>query len=249
LDIYPAPEGGDHNAGTVIYLHGGGFVSGNRTMDAGRVHALALHGLNVVVPDYRPAPTAVFPDQVTDVRAAVTWVRERLDEIGTANPHIGLWGASAGAVLAGLAALTGVQAVASWFGFSDITTSAARSPLENDILPPGPECAFLGVDRVTRVPDLACAASPIHHVHADAPPFLIAHGDRDQVVNIRESRQLHDALTRAAARSTFVVLGGAGHEDPRFDEPDMIAMTAAFFHSHLSRPLRTQISTDSRRSQ
>ena len=240
LDVY-APEG--HAAGhigTVLYLHGGGFAVGDRAMDADRVRALTLHGLTVVVPDYRLAPVAKFPNQVDDVRAAVKWVREHADELGVTSSKVGLWGASAGAVLGALTALTAradddqVQAVASWFGFSDIETSASRSPLESAILPPGPEHALLGVDDLARVPELVRQASPINHVTADAPPFLISHGDRDHVVDPSESLHLHQALTKAGARSTLLIQGGAGHEDPRFDAADNIAITAAFLRTHLS---------------
>ena len=248
LDVHPASGSTGTDAGTVVYLHGGGFMVGDRGTDAQRVGALAAHGLTVVVPDYRMAPAARFPDQVDDVRAALRWVNGNQDVLGTTNPKVALWGASAGAVLAALTALTTdvpdsagssgdtdqLQAVVFWFGFSDIVTSGSRSPLEAAILPHGAENALLGVEDLSAVPDLVRRASPISHVGPDAPPFLIAHGDRDHVVAVQESQQLHDALVRAGASSLFIKVGGAGHEDPRFDEPAMMAMTAAFLRSHLA---------------
>ncbi|MEU4455414.1 alpha/beta hydrolase [Nocardioides sp. NPDC023903] len=240
LDIHPAVGPASTDLGTVIYIHGGGFAVGDRATDATRIDALASHGLNVVTPDYRLAPGARFPDQVDDIVSTIMWVRDHLEIVGTTSPKIGLWGASAGAVLAALAALNApaaqprVEAVVSWFGFSDIATSASRSPLESAILPPGAENALLGVEDLASAPDLARQASPLEHVHADAPPFLIAHGDRDHVVEPSESIQLHQALTRAGAPSTLMLLGGAGHEDPRFDSADNIAITAAFLRSHLA---------------
>ncbi|WP_433502855.1 alpha/beta hydrolase fold domain-containing protein [Pseudonocardia halophobica] len=234
LDVYPAPA---RSCGTVVHLHGGGFVAGDRTMHRERMQALAGHGITVVAPDYRLAPAARFPDQVEDVRAALGWVRGHLDELGAGTDAVGLWGASAGAVLAALVGLSGpadVQAVVSWFGFSDIAACYSRSPREQALLPPtSPAHALLGVDDLTAVPDLVREASPVSHVHAAAPPFLIAHGDRDRMVDIGESRRLHEELTRAGARSTLMVLGGAGHEDPAFDEQATIAVTAAFLRSHL----------------
>lgn len=234
LDVH-RPAGG--SPGTVVYLHGGGFVTGDRAVDRERIRALAAHGLTVVAPDYRLAPAATFPAPVDDVRAAVDWVRAHPDETGAATGAVALWGASAGAVLAALAALSGptdVQAVVSWFGFSDIATHSARSPLEAALLTPGgPAHALLGVADPAAAPDLVREASPVSHVHAAAPPFLVAHGDRDRMVDIAESRRLHDALTRAGARSTLLVLGGAGHEDPAFDDPGSIAVTAAFLRTHL----------------
>ena len=236
LDVHPAAGPATPSLGTVVYIHGGAFAVGDRGTDAERVLALAQHGLTVVVPDYRLAPDATFPNPVDDVRAAIKWIRDHPEDVGTTSSRVGLWGASAGGVLARLAALMdpgSVQAVVTWFGFSDITTSASRSPLEAAILPRGAEHNLLGVDDLDAVPELVAQASPLTHVSAAAPPFLIAHGDRDHVVSIGESQQLHAALTRAGADSTLTVLGGAGHEDPRFDSAANIAMTAAFLRSHL----------------
>ena len=237
LDVHPAAGPATLELGTVVYIHGGAFAVGDRSMDAERVLALVEHGLTVVVPDYRLAPNATFPDPVDDVRAAIKWIRDHPDDVGTTSSCVALWGASAGGVLACLAALMepeSVQAVVTWFGFSDIRTSASRSPLEAAILPTGAEHNLLGVDDLAAVPELVAQASPLTHVSAAAPPFLIAHGDRDHVVAIDESHQLHAALTRAGAESTLLVLGGAGHEDPRFDSASNIAITAAFLRSHLS---------------
>jgi acetyl esterase/lipase len=242
LDIHRS--GTTDDGGVVVYVHGGGFVVGDRGTDHGRVRALADHGVTVVVPDYRKAPGTSFPDPVDDVRAAVRWVRANGDLVGVGDPRVALWGASAGAVLAALVALSDpsaaggrIAAVVWWFGFSDIASSASRSPLEADILPPGPARALLGVDDLSTAPDLVRAASPISHVHPDGPPFLISHGDRDHVVEPDESRRLHEAMVRVGGTSTLITVGGAGHEDPRFDTDANLALTAAFLRSHLdSRP-------------
>jgi acetyl esterase/lipase len=72
------------------------------------------------------------------------------------------------------------------------------------------------------------------HVSPQAPPFLIAHGDRDRIIPPSEGRALHDALSRSGVDSRFVLLGGAGHEDAAFDSPASLAMTAAWLRTVLS---------------
>jgi len=239
----------------VLYAHGGGFEAGSRSDDGkGRLAGLAAHGLAVLSIDYRLAPAAHFPAQLHDVKAAVRWVRARAPRLGIGGEQVGVWGASAGALLASLAGLTpgqagldsdlgehldqssAVQAVVAWFGIADLLATASRSWLEAEILPFNFEAALLGVRSAAEVSgaaDRARKASPLTWVSADAPPFLIAHGDRDRIVPAAQSRTLHEALVRAGARSSLLLLGGAGHEDATFDAPANLAVTAGFLSAVL----------------
>jgi len=258
----------------VVYVHGGGFQFGSRRDDADtRLRALAQHGLAVLSIDYRLAPAARFPAQILDVRAAVEWIRSQAPQLGLDGERIALWGASAGASLASLAALTScsahsdsvssepadhvdlaecrVGAVVAWFGLSDLLDSASRSWLEAEILPFAFEAALLGVDTSAAVigdPEVAGRArraSPLSWVTADAPPFLIAHGDRDRITPISQSQKLHDALVRVGASSTFCTVGGAGHEDRAFESEAHLALTAAWIKAAVHQE-KSQGSTESR---
>ncbi|QBD75144.1 hypothetical protein EPA93_03680 [Ktedonosporobacter rubrisoli] len=92
-----------------------------------------------------------------------------------------------------------VQAITHWFGPTDFVTMATRAPLEAHIVPPPFECALFG-------------PGSDDEIAAKAPPFLIMHGDRDRMVPIADAEEFHAALSRCGAHSTFVSLGGAGHE-------------------------------------
>jgi acetyl esterase/lipase len=81
LDLYRAPQS---DAPVVLYVHGGGWRSGDRA-DAGpeRLAPLAGYGVTVAAVDYRLVPGATFPDQVHDLKGAVRWLRAQ-------GPHLGL---------------------------------------------------------------------------------------------------------------------------------------------------------------
>ncbi|WP_134741104.1 alpha/beta hydrolase [Nocardioides sp. 503] len=84
----------------VVFLHGGGFVSGG--LDSHDAHARALcrdTGRSVLAVDYRLAPEHRFPAAYDDAVAAVRWAREELGE------RVAVAGPSAGANLAMGAAL------------------------------------------------------------------------------------------------------------------------------------------------
>lgn len=253
LDVYR--PGGNEPAPVVIYLHGGGWQVGDKTDGVKeRLEPMAARGVAVVSANYRFVAAATYPAQVHDVKGVVRWLRAHGADYGLATERIGIWGVSAGAYLASMVGLTPgqralegstggnpshsstVQAVVHWFGQSDLLVNARRSWLERQILNPPFEGPLLGVDSVENHADVARAASPLSWVTANAPPFLVAHGDQDRVTPPSESLALHDALVRAGARSTMVLVGGAGHEGPEFDRPDQLSMTAAFLRTHLEDP-------------
>lgn len=249
LDLYRAPQS---DAPVVVYVHGGGWRSGARGDDGpGRLEPLAAYGVTVASVDYRLAPDARFPDQIHDVKGAVRWLRARGPHLGLLTDRIGIWGASAGAYLGSLLALSpgddelegsvggnleqssAVQAVVHWFGQVDLLAAGSRSAVEARLLPFAFESGLLGARSLADVAGRARDLGLLPRVSRDAPPFLIAHGDRDHVVAPSEGAALHDALSRSGADSRFLLLGGAGHEGREFGSPETLAMTAAWLRAKL----------------
>jgi acetyl esterase/lipase len=235
-----------------VYVHGGGWRSGDKAGDGvRRLAPLSAYGVTVVSVNYRLAPGATFPSQLHDVKAAVRWLRANEARLGLATERLGIWGASAGAYLGSLLALTSgvdrfegtvggnldhssaVQAVVHWFGQSDLAASASRTKVEAQLLPFAFEAGLLGVTEIADVAERARELSLLSWVSPDAPPFLIAHGDRDHVILPAESAALHHALVRAGANSRFELLGATAHEGAMFDRPASLAMTAAWLHTVL----------------
>jgi acetyl esterase/lipase len=252
LDLYRAPQ---PDAPVVLYVHGGGWRSGDKADGASeRLAALAAYGVTVASADYRLVPGATFPDQVHDVKGAVRWLRAHGTRLGLSTDRIGIWGASAGAYLGSFVPLSAgedefegtvggnvdrssdVQAVVHWFGQSDLFASGSRTEIEARLLPFAFEAGLLGVRSLGEVADRAAALSLLTRVARTAPPFLIAHGDRDQVGAPSEGEALHNALSRAGADTQFLLLGGAGHEGDEFDRPANLALTAAWLRAHLTVP-------------
>jgi acetyl esterase/lipase len=229
LDVHRASAA---DAPMVVYVHGGGWTRGDRTTEAEtRIAPMVAQGIIVVSVDYRLAPGAVFPAQLDDVEAAVRWLRANGPELGLRTERLGVWGASAGAYLVSRLALTRpelVQAVVHWFGQADLAATAGRTDLEARLLPFHFETDLLGSEPTAEQSLLRLIGS------GDLPPFLIAHGDRDRIVPAAEGFALHDALVRAGHSSRFELLGGAGHEDPAFDNPVQLATTAAWLRAVLS---------------
>jgi acetyl esterase/lipase len=103
-DLY-LPQGAEGNVPAIVWLHGGGWRSGNRQVAPDLSRFFAARGFAMAAIDYRLSRNALFPAQIEDVRTAIRWLRSIAPSRGIDPDRIGLWGASAGGHLAALAAL------------------------------------------------------------------------------------------------------------------------------------------------
>lgn len=216
------------NPPVVIWLHGGGWFTGDRTLAPDLATHFVSQGIAMAAVDYRLSGDAIFPAQLFDVRAAIRYLRTRFEELGVGT-RIGLWGASAGGHLAALAGVTGhidrmpdeqcdteigceVQAVAESYAPVDLTGDdvAPGKPLPGADPRTSPESRLLG-GLATEVPDVARAASPHLQVTAAAPPFHISHGTGDMLVPHAHSRLLFDSLVAQGISSELLLLDGYRH--------------------------------------
>ncbi|WP_369201802.1 alpha/beta hydrolase fold domain-containing protein [Streptomyces sp. PU-14G] len=214
---------------------------GMRTRDwrPGPFARIAAAGCAVACVDYRLSGEASFPAPLEDLRAALRWLTRRSAELGIDTGRTVAWGESAGGHLASLLALTRpepqpagseprptppepqpagseprptsagpplVGAVV-WYGPSDLTAPRGGfSPASPDT----PEARLLG-GAPADVPGLAHAASPLRQAHAQAPPFFLAHGAADTMVDPSHSEDLAAALRQAGGSARLRLVPGADH--------------------------------------
>lgn len=233
----------------VVFLHGGGWRAGTRA-SFGPMFAdwspspftrLTAAGVAVASLDYRLSGEAVFPAPLEDVTAGLAWLRAQADALGVDASRVALWGESAGGHLAALLGLADpdVRAVVDWYGPADLTTFvddalAGGISAVDTAAPDSREALLLGATAAAD-PPRARAASPVAHVHAGAPPFLLRHGTADRLVPTRQSQRLAAALEAAGAAVRLDLVAGADHlwrgdpDDARraFDD------AAAFLRPHL----------------
>lgn len=89
----------------IVYLHGGGWTSGDLDTHDGTCRLLADESDCVVVAvDYRLAPEHPFPAAVDDAVAAYRWVHEHAIELSIEPGRVGVMGDSAGGNLAAVIA-------------------------------------------------------------------------------------------------------------------------------------------------
>ncbi|OLZ63010.1 hypothetical protein AV521_40065 [Streptomyces sp. IMTB 2501] len=261
LDVHVPPADGPVPA--VVWIHGGGWLEGDRRYPPPTVPVELLHGavlgagLALVGVDYRHSLEAPFPAQLHDVKAALRYVRHHAADLGIDAERIGTWGESAGGHLAALAGLvradthggglegvegvreagSGVRAVVDWYGVSDIEAILdQRLPSLPDGAPyPNPFEALLGGPESERR-ERARVASPVTYAaDGGAPPFLLVHGREDQVVPYSQSEALARVLKDAGGDVTLRPVEGADHIFLGSSEvPDIVAHSVEFLRGHLT---------------
>lgn len=91
---------------TVVYFHGGGYVTGSSATHDGFCRRLSLGArCRVVSLDYRLAPEDRFPAALDDALSTVRWVFEHSDELGVDTSRVAVAGDSAGGNLSAVVSL------------------------------------------------------------------------------------------------------------------------------------------------
>jgi len=99
LDVF-RPEGAGPLP-TVVWIHGGAWLSGSREHVAGYLRILAAHGFATVGLDYTLAPEARYPSPVRQANAALAYLKANAGRLGLDMTRVFLAGDSAGAQVAG----------------------------------------------------------------------------------------------------------------------------------------------------
>ena len=95
LDIYGSDK--PEATKTVVEIHGGGFIGGNKTTNTDHSIVFAEAGYVVVTPDYSKVPRGVsFPDVIRELFTVYQWVGDHAEEYHIDLNNIFLSGDSAG---------------------------------------------------------------------------------------------------------------------------------------------------------
>ena len=225
LDVfYPEKAGG--TLPLIVWIHGGGWIGGDK---AGcPAVAMVPRGYIVASINYRFSWQAIYPAQIEDCKGAIRFLKAHAGDYHIDPDKVGVWAhrpagtswpcsarpaattprRSKAAVGGNADQSSRVQAVCDWFGPSDLSRFFKDAGPDN-IFKRAPEKSPL--PRLFGGPpedhkDLVAQANPITFITKDDPPFLIMHGDKDNVVPLAQSQILADALKAAGVGCDMVVV-------------------------------------------
>ena len=97
LDVYGSAKSDSATGAVMVFLHGGGFVRGDKSDRENVGLRFAREGFLVLVANYRLAPAHRWPAGAQDVIAVYQWARKHASQLGGDPQRIFLVGESAGA--------------------------------------------------------------------------------------------------------------------------------------------------------
>ncbi len=251
LDV-AMPEARGEKRPAIMQIHGGAWIVGDkREQGWPLIGHLAANGWVCFNVNYRLSPAATWPEHLIDLKYALKWIRDHADEYGVDPNFIAVTGGSAGGHLTAMMGLTAndpeyqpgfeeadtsVQAAVPVYGVYDFTNRLGTmlDRFRPQMLEPLIMKAFF-----SKEPEKFHRASPIDRVHADSPPFLIVHGDRDTLAPVEDARVFAQLLSEASqAPVIYAELQGAQHAFDIFASPRtarMVDGTLRFLSAMRSR--------------
>lgn len=212
LDVYRPPQVGKYPA--IVIFYGGGWQSGSPSAHSNFSRYMASRGYTVFAIAYRHAPRYLFPAQLDDVRAALTFIGQHATDYETDITRIALLGRSAGGHLAMLAAYQPdalpVRAVVSYYGPFNLARGYREPPNPDPLNVRAVLKAFLG-GSPDELPEQYAKASPISYVTRPLPPTLLVHGSRDHIVQVGFARDMYNRLRATGNTAVLLEIPWAEH--------------------------------------
>jgi len=250
LDVYlPKKRNTGKPLPVVAFIHGGGWISGDRHVYAGRAIDFAGTGDYVAISvGYRLTNEAHWPEQIYDCKAAIRWIRGHAADLNLDPDRIGVTGMSAGGHLSSLLGTSGmvrelegsigpfttlssrVACVVNLCGPEDFTKALMSDPQGNPLVNDDAVTGLLGGTFEQKHAE-AVAASPVTYVSKDDPPFLTIHGTADQRVFFSNAEAIHSALRNVGVPTLLVPVTDGRHASA--DNPETWKRSKAFFDLYL----------------
>jgi acetyl esterase/lipase len=208
---------------TLIWIHGGGWLAGDKDQATVRIQPFLERGWNVFNINYRQGPDTA-PQAVDDAMCAYQAIIERLGAMQQPLDQVVVAGLSAGghlALVVGLLNSNGEhacktssppRAIVNWFGITDIEMVDEHLA---DTRPEGNYARSWAGDQAG-IADVSANYSPMYLISNDAPPIITIHGTDDTIVPYEQAESFHSSLNTPNLLHT--VKGGKhlGFSDSQF---------------------------------
>ncbi|TGE15277.1 alpha/beta hydrolase [Hymenobacter elongatus] len=215
LDVYAPRQRAASAYPVVVFIHGGSWTSGNKDFYSFIGRRLAKQGVVAVVINYRLAPAVQVPAMADDCARAVQWTYQHIAEYGGDPQRLFTMGHSAGGGLAALLAADNELFARRGLATNPVRGAILDDPAGLDMYDYLRKMKYDGDEKylVPFGPDQAVwkAMSPMYHITAATPPFLLFVGGETYPSISSSSELFRQKLRRLGHEPQFSVLAGKKH--------------------------------------
>ncbi|MFO7610995.1 MAG: alpha/beta hydrolase [Clostridia bacterium] len=192
LDAY-RPADNEERLPVLLYMHGGGWTTGNKATSTRQCVSIAIEGFLVLNVQYRLGPRWKHPSQLADIGSVLGWLMENKDSYNANTDRIFFGGGSSGAHLACLSACIATnetlrkrigvdfpieahQAAGSILVYGAYNMESIKHsgfPMIRQMVK-----SYTGTKKASEY-ELKDQISPVHHITDKFPPAFITVGEVD----------------------------------------------------------------------
>jgi acetyl esterase/lipase len=236
LDVYvpakrlgepPWVEYSNERKPTLLFLHGGGWTSGDKISRSLFLMPYVSKGWCVVTANYRHLDQTSLTGIIGDARSALNWIYENADKYKFDTTKIITSGESAGGHLALMTGLVTndapfqqgnkkinrslkVAGIINWFGVADLVKASASWDAGYYKLVAGDSASAGNIFHLS---------SPVNYITSSSPPVITIHGDQDKAAPYDQAPLLHNKLKQAGVKNYLLTITGKKHGN--FDSDEM----------------------------
>lgn len=220
----------------IVFVQGSAFTFPNIYYEIPQLSNYAQKGYVIATLTHRNCLEGnPFPAYLQDVKTAIRFLRKNADEYGIDVNRIGIWGTSSGGNTSLLVGLTQgkteyittehagytdeVTCVVDCFGPTDLRILYERVKAEHSENPEDHGLldifrGLMGGEENETGLKLLDKMSPANHIVAGQlyPPFLLIHGDADELVPYNHSENMYKELLGAGIKAEMICVENAPHE-------------------------------------
>ncbi|HTC00283.1 MAG TPA: alpha/beta hydrolase [Ferruginibacter sp.] len=227
LNVF-APQKHKQLKNVLIFIHGGNWNSGKKSLYNFFGNRFARKGIVTVIIDYPLSPTANYNEMAIASATSVKWVKENIAKYGGNPDRIFISGHSAGGHLAALISIDN----------NYFDTLGIKNPIKGTIFIDAAGLDMYGYLKTeplssdhtyfttfTHDPKIWKEASPMYHLHNGMPPILIYQGGRTYSSIAESNDRFLNAIKEYVPDQQRHILKGKKH----------IPMITQFFNSYNKR--------------
>jgi len=230
LDIFYPKAKSDTPRPAVVFIHGGGWVNGDKRRGVFLTLALeyASRGYVTLTTNYRLDNTKL--PCIQDTKTAVRWLRANAEKYNVDPKRIGAFGNSAGAHLVTMLGISHTDKsldVGPYLQYSSAVQAVAAAAT-----PTAPNLRNEGATEADKK-----LIAPMSYIAKDVPPFLLFHEESDRTVPVSNSDDFVAALKKAGAKNITYkrYTDGSGHGVFGKNAQETHPQMRKFFDENLNR--------------